>query len=48
MNENTFYCTYSAPENKAKVQHPPAFWNCQLNLADRFHKIKHQICERGN
>ena len=35
--------------NKAKAQHtPPAFWNWQLNLADRFPKIKHQIYERGN
>ena len=27
---------------------PPVFWNWQLNLADRFHKIKHQIYERGH
>ena len=34
--------------NKAKAQYTPAFWNWQLNLADRFPKIKHQIFERGH
>lgn len=34
--------------NKAKAQYTPVFWNWQRSLADRFHKIKYQIYERGH